>query len=386
MKTKTHQLFVFAGEHSGDLHGSHLIRELKGRLPGIAVNGVAGPLMRNQGVKGIFAMEDFEVMGFSDVIRALPKLYRQFYKVRDHILSTAPDAALLIDYPGFNLRMAQALRKKGYQGKIIQYVSPSVWAHGKHRIDTMVETLDLLMTIYPFESSCFDQTPLNVAYVGNPLCEYIKHYPYDNTWQKKISIPNTDRLIALFPGSRSSEIARNLPILLEAAAGLKEKHPETLFGVSCAHQATHKLLENAPKALKDVLFPIPKKYTYELMRDSRTAVAKSGTVTLELALHRRPTVVIYKLTALNRFYAQHILKLRLPHYCIVNILKNKTVFPELIEKGLSSDNLLHYMEALDNDGKTRYEAMKACTELRQELGSVDASASAAESITRLLSC
>src|SRR5437016_2086989 len=144
--------FIFAGESSGDLHGSRLMEALK-KSKGCTFTGVGGPLMRAQYMKSILNMEDFLVIGFTDVIKALPKLYKQFYKVRDAILKQEPDCVILIDYPEFNLRLAKALRKKKYKGKIVQYICPTVWAHGKHRINTMANTLDLLLTIFPFEAA-----------------------------------------------------------------------------------------------------------------------------------------------------------------------------------------------------------------------------------------
>lgn len=383
-------IFVFAGEQSGDLHGSHLIKTLKEYLPELTFEGVCGPKMRAQKVNCFLKMEDFEVMGLSDVLLALPKLCKNFYKIRDHILKTSPQAAILIDYPGFNLRMAKALRQKGYRGKIVQYVSPSIWAWGKHRIEMMTKTLDLLMTIYPFESAYFAGSALNVEYVGNPIQEYLKHYSYDNKWQHHVGIPSTDALVALFPGSRQSEIKRTLPILLEAAKRLKDERPETLFAVSCSHEATsiilNDLLKTTSQSFRKDLFQIPKHYTYELMRDSRSAIAKSGTVTLELALHQRPTVAVYKLTALNRVYAKHILKLNLPHYCIVNILSKQTIFPELIENELSSDKLFQHVKALNDEGIERDHCLQGCADLRRILGQFKASTHAAETIMRLLRC
>lgn len=382
------RLFIFAGEKSGDLHGGHLAAALSQDFPNILIDGVAGPDMRSQGITGPLVMEDFEVMGLSDVILSLPKLYRQFYLVRDHIMATAPEAAILIDYPGFNLRLAKALRKKGYAGKIIQYVSPTVWAHGKKRIETMSKTLDLLLTIYPFEAHCFTGTSLNVSYVGNPLCEYIRNYHYDDAWQQKCGLPNSQHLIALFPGSREGEISRNLPIILESAEMVLKKYPETVFGISCIHPKTEEILKKlASTHLQKALFCIPTRYTYELMRDSRSAIAKSGTVTLELALHNRPTVVIYQLSILNRIYAKYYLKLNLPHYCIVNILAQKTAFPELIESGLTPQNLYKQFQLIDQDGTFRQECFQTCSELAKTLeANSKASSLAAEFIKRLISC
>ena len=382
-------IFIFAGEPSGDLHGCHLAHFLKKKSPSLSIEGVSGPKMRQEGVHGPLAMEDFEVMGFSDVLRALPRLVSHFYLIRNTILKNYPDAVVLIDYPGFNLRLAKALRKKGFEGKIIHYISPSVWAWGKHRIHEMEKTLDLLLTIYPFETAYFSSTTLNVDYVGSPLQEYISHHYYEEDWRQKLGMNTSLPLIAIFPGSRSGEIARNLPIIMEAAAMLKKNNPAFIFGLSCFNQTAETFLKkNMEKfpGLENALYLVPKEYTYELMRDSKSAMAKSGTVTLELALHKCPTVVVYKLSLLNRLYAQYFLKVNLPHYCIVNILAQKEVFPELIEKGLNATNLYRKISSLTIDGPKRNVCIQACQDIHKMLGTHDANAKAAESILRIIQC
>jgi lipid-A-disaccharide synthase len=328
-------------------------------------------------------------MGFTDVIAAFPKLWRQFHQVRDAILQSKPDAVILIDYPGFNLRLAKALRKKGFQGKIIQMISPTVWAWGKGRIDQMASTLDMLLTIYPFEEAYFSHTPLPVHYIGHPLVESIANYRYDETWKDAIGIPSGRPIIGIFPGSREGEITRNLPLQLEAAALLKKAHPEALFALSCIDDKQELLLKEQYKksslAYYEDVFFIPRAYTYDLMRDCRTAIAKSGTVTLELALHHIPTVVVYQLSTLNRLIAQHILRLRLPYYCIVNILCNKTVFPEWIAKAPTAESLFHDLTSLFLEGEDRSACLKGCLEARQRLGTYRTSQLAAQYITTLRS-
>jgi lipid-A-disaccharide synthase len=385
-KPKT--IFIFAGEHSGDLHGSHLLKNLISHLPDYSFTGVAGPRIREQGIKHILRVEDFEVMGFTDVLKSFPKLYKQFYIVRDYILDQNPQAVILIDYPGFNLRLAKALRKKGYKGKIIQYISPSVWAWGNKRVKFMAEHLDLLLTIYPFEEKFFAETNLKVKYVGNPLQDYIPKHPYQLNWMHDLGLPKSIPIIALFPGSREGEIKRNLPLQLQAAFMLKKMRPDRCFAISCANQkCSHhieNIIEQSSLKLNQDVFLVPKNYTYELMRDSRTAIAKSGTVTLELALHQRPTVVIYHLTPLNRFIAKRIMGLNLPHYCIVNILGGKSVFPELIEYGLTPSNLLAQLNSLDNEGNDRDRCLLECQNIANMLHVNNASMQAATSIAGIL--
>lgn len=364
MTSKT--LFFFTGEQSGDLHGHNLLLQLKQKLPEYSFEGVGGPLMRPLLTNCLLKMEEFEVMGFSDVLRALPKLIPHFYTVRNYILKTRPAGVILFDYPGFNLRLAKALRSKGYRGKIVQFICPSVWAHGKKRIEHMANTLDLLLSIFPFEKSFFSHTNLRVEYIGNPLKDKIENYQYQNDWLSLLGVKAAEQLISIFPGSRKGEIQRNLPIQLQAAQMLQRD--DRIFAISCAHSGImpvmQKILNDTSLKLNQDVFLIPKNYTYELMRDSHSAIAKSGTVTLELALHKCPTTVIYQLTPLNRFLAKYLLKLNLPYYCIANILAQKQVFPELIAKGLNPFNVFKEMESLSTLHSIEREAcIASCQEL-----------------------
>jgi lipid-A-disaccharide synthase len=390
MTDKPLSLFIFAGEQSGDLHGSHLMKALKSRNPHLHVFGVGGPAMRAQGLSTILNMEDFEVMGFTDVILALPRLYRMFYLILNTLMQRLPSMILLIDYPGFNLRLAKALRKRGFQGKIVQYVCPSVWAHGKKRIKQMTENLDLLLATLPFEPSYFEGSNLQAVYVGNPLQEYIKCYQYQENWKIKLGIPPEDPLIALFPGSRQGEVLRNLPFILQAVEKLKKENKNVRFGISCAHPLTsvfaNKALQESSLIINKDIFYVPKNYTYELMRDSRAAVAKSGTVTLELALHQCPTVVVYKLTRLNHFIAKWILRLKLKHYSLANILANESVFPELIEYGFSINNIYLHLKLMFNETLERKACLEGCKRINVLLKENKASQAGAMKLEELLLC
>lgn len=378
--------FIFAGELSGDMHGGRLIEALRTDLKDLVVTGVGGPQMRAQGISNVLAMEDFNVMGFSDVLASLPRLWKQFNRVRDHILETSPKTVIFIDSPSFSLRMAKTLRKRGFKGKIVQYISPTVWAWGKERIQQLADFFDLLLTVYPFEKPYFDQTSLHVQYVGNPIKETIRQHRYDPHWKKLFSIKESDQLIALFPGSRPAEIQRNLPKQLAAARLILEKYPETSFTVSCADKsnmpALKRILDESGLKPEQVFF-IPKAYSYELMSCCRSAIAKSGTVTLELALHHCPTVVVYELSWLNRFIAQYWLRVNLPHYCIVNILGQGEIFPELIVQGFTAENLYEKLSALHEEGPVRKACIAGCVEIDTLLSAVDASKRAAQAILEM---
>ncbi len=379
------KLFIFAGEKSGDLHGYHLIQSLNRHMPGCAITSVAGPEMRSLNTAVAMPMEEFEVMGFSDVICSFRKIIRQFRQIRDTILASNPDAVIFIDYPGFNLRMAKHLRKRGYKGKLIQYIAPTFWAWGRSRVRHMIQTLDLLLTIYPFENKTFENTPLNVKYVGNPVQESIRHHRYHEQWAEILGIRDTKNLIALFPGSRRSEVRRNLPLQLQAAALYKKENPDACFAISCAHPEImpmmQEILETNPLHLNEDLYFVPKRFAYELMRDCQSAIAKSGTVTLELALHKCPTVVMYEVSSLNYFIVKYLLRLKLPHFCMANILYGKEVFPELIKGGSSPQKLYQSLTKLN---KNREPCISACHEIDHLLQNHNTSEEAALAIKTLL--
>ncbi len=337
-------LFVFAGEVSGDLHGEALLSALQAKRPDLTIVGVGGPCMRGQGMECIMPMEKFQVMGFVDVFLSLPTLMKQFYEVRREILKRNPKAVVCIDYPGFNLRLEKSLRKKGFNGKLCHYISPTVWAWAKGRIKTLVENLDLLLVIFPFEKEIFSATSLHVEYIGHPLISRIRSYSYE-----ELPFLKGKEAIGLFPGSREKEIVRNLPKFLHVANRLLEEWPDLVFPISLSHERFRNLIEDlvAKENLpKEKFCLVPSEKRYDLMKMVSAAMAKSGTVTLELALHRVPTVVTYAVSKLDLFIAKKILGIVLPNYCIVNIICKKTVFPELIGPNFNEDRLYEDIKSL----------------------------------------
>ncbi len=424
--------FIFAGETSGDLHGSHLIPSLMETCLKNRCMGVGGPKMRELPFNCTIPMENFQVMGFSDVFSALPRLIKLFYQVLNEILTKQPDYVILIDYPGFNLRLAKALRKKGYKGKIIQFICPSVWAHGKKRIDTLKKNYDLLLTIFPFETSFFTESPtavskeacnnnlndltmqklprlddrkwaniksiwahlrsfnpgalaqsnhlnyycmlpkLKVKYIGNPLAFSLNQYSYDTDWKKKKGISEDKVLMALFPGSRPSEIKNHLHQQLALAQSLKQKHTHLHFALSCAQEYFKETflsaIERYSLILNEDIHIIDPTDHYHLMKHSGLALAKSGTVTLELALHCIPTIVHYELSSLNYLLAKYIIRVNLPYYCIVNILENRMIFPEFIGKNLDIQKIEQGLDNLISHSECYNAIKRNCYQLKENLG------------------
>ena len=368
-----YDFFIFAGEPSGDLHGEALLKNLYRLKKNAKIFSVAGPKMRSTNVESILPMEEFSVMGFVDVFLALPKIRRNFYYLARQILEKNPKTVVFIDYPGFALRQERYLKKKGFKGKIAHYICPSVWAHGKRRIPLMEKNLDLLLTIFPFEKKYFSPS-LPVEYVGHPLVTRIKNHTLTS-----LEFPKEKKIISLFPGSRKKEISLNFPTQLKALKALLEINPDLIGAISLSSDKFLPLLKNyiTKEALSTKVHFVAAENTYDLMASSFLALAKSGTVTLELALYKVPTVVTYGIKPLDLFIAKDLLRIRLPFYCIVNIIAEKEIFKELIGPYVTEENLIKEAKRLFLDEAYREEKKALCETVALSLGETDASKKAA---------
>ncbi|MCC6127735.1 MAG: lipid-A-disaccharide synthase [Chlamydiae bacterium] len=373
-------LFILAAEPSADLQGAHLIEELLRQKSDLKISALAGPRMRDLPIASWAKMETLQVMGFWDVFLALPRIAQQFFQLRDHLLKLNPKAIVCIDYPGFNLRLEKALRKRGYKGKLIHYICPSVWAWGKKRIYSMEKNLDLLLSIFPFEKSCFSQTKLPVEYVGHPLVEAIKTRTPSPSFRQMYSLAGGP-ILGLFPGSRKTEIEKNLPLQLQAAKKLLEIEPTLQIAISVSSKDREAQVWSLA-GLKAVC--IPPEHNYDLMASCHLALATSGTVTLELALHKVPTIVMYAIKPLDLFLAQKIFRINLPFYCITNIIANQRIYPELFGPHLTPETLFEAASQMLSSFSSRLACQKGCEKVQELLGSAPASRLAAKKILQLI--
>lgn len=369
-------IFLFAGENSGDLHGETLIRAIHAHCPSLSIFGVGGPRMRGEGLETIMEMERFQVMGFIDVLIALPRLIWQFYQLRRILLQRQPKMVIFIDYPGFSLAMEKSLCKKGFTGKICHYICPSVWAWGKNRISKMEKILDHLFVIFPFEEKLFlrkdsKKSNLQVHFVGHPLIRRIEQTAPLLPSSLLQELSKSRPLISLFPGSRKKELDRNLQLQLRVAKQLLALCPQAIFALSVASPLLKKRIRCAISDLPITL--VEEQQNYALMRQSTFAIAKSGTITLELALHLVPTVVTYGISALDLIIARDILRIRLPYYCIVNILLQEKVFPELIGPNLTEKKLFDEASTFLFSEEMRESCREKCRSLRTMFANKDPS-------------
>jgi lipid-A-disaccharide synthase len=309
-----HDFFIFAAEASGDLLGADLIENLL-KTSSFSIQAVAGEKMRSFKVDCFIASEEFHVMGFLDVLKNLKKLWQLFKKIKLHLLENPPRVLVLIDYPGFNLRLAKALKKNGFPSPIIQYVCPTIWAWKKNRFYTLEKYFDHIFCLFPFEPKIFEKSHVKAIYVGHPLLKKIKKNPGD---PKKT-------IISIFPGSRESVVKRNLPLQLEVAKQASQRK----LGISYSSEKIKQILEAEIKKrkIKNCFF-FPSKLNHHYMLKSIGALSTSGTINLELALLHVPSLIFYKTSWFDYLIAKYIFKIKLPFYCIVNIVAGKQIYPE----------------------------------------------------------
>lgn len=360
-------LFLSCGELSGDCHGALLVDALLKKRPLLKIGAVAGPNMRKRKILCFFPMEKLSIMGFIDVLLSFASLIKMFFSIRKKILSLNPKAVVLIDYPGFHLQLAKSLKKKGFKGKIIQYICPTVWAWRKKRIFLMEKVLDKVLTIFPFEPAYFSLSTLPAFYVGHPLSPIAKI--------PQSPLASAKKILALFPGSRKKEIRKNFPLQLAVAQRLKTLDPSLTIVVS-----------DAIGALPSSKIPFTREKNKDsLMRSAHLALATSGTVTLELALHKVPTIVHFAISRIDLWIAQKIFHIDLPFYCIVNIILKREVFPEFFGPHFTEKNLFSSAKTLWFDEEMRIKCQKRCLELSSFLGEEPAAENCSSHILDTLS-
>ncbi|MBN8667188.1 MAG: lipid-A-disaccharide synthase [Chitinophagales bacterium] len=367
--------YLIAGEASGDLHGSNLIRELVKQDPSAAIRCWGGDLMQEAGGELVKHYRDLAFMGFAEVIKNLPTIFRNLRFCKEDILSWKPDILILIDYPGFNLRIAQWAKQQGL--KVVYYISPQVWAWKENRVKSMKTCIDKMLVILPFEKDYYEKKwDWNVEYVGHPLVEVIDQFRAKPT---DLEIPGDANkpVIALLPGSRKQEILKKLPVMLEVT----RFYPNYRFVVAKAPGLD-------PSFYEDMLRPFANVYavanaTYALLNKSKAALVTSGTATLETALFGVPEVVCYKGSYLSYQIGKRLVKVKF--ISLVNLIMDKLVVKELIQDELNTTRLREELDILLTNEEQQAQVRKDYEALHQLLGQGgNASRQAARSIVDFL--
>ncbi|HRE52199.1 MAG TPA: lipid-A-disaccharide synthase [Flavitalea sp.] len=333
--------YIIAGEASGDLHGSNLIKELKklDNIPDIRCWG--GDLMEQAGGTLVKHYRQLAFMGFIEVVRNIRTIFRNLRLCKEDILAFKPDVIVLIDYPGFNLRIASWAAKEGIP--VIYYISPQVWAWKESRVKQIRKNVNKMLVILPFEKEFYKKWDYEVEYVGHPLAETINaiQSSLEPVPETLLSPLNEKNIIALLPGSRKQEVAKKLPIMLEASAAF----PEYRFIVAKASSLDDSFYDQFMTAYPNVRSIRNK--TYELLMQSKAALVTSGTATLETALLGVPQVVCYKGSPVSYEIAKRLIRIK--YISLVNLIMDKQVVKELIQHELTTENVKRELSRILND-------------------------------------
>lgn len=374
------KIFVVAGEVSGDMHAASLIRELKAINPSLKFMGLGGRHMEEEGVDLFFDLTKIAVVGFTEVLRNISVFRRIFYEFIKRAEQEKPEAIILVDYPGFNLRLAKELKKRGF--KIIYYISPQIWAWGEKRIDDIKETVDKMFVLFDFEKGIYKKKNMEVEFVGHPILDRINPNLIDKEFVNRLSLENKKPLISLLPGSRKSEVEKILPIMLSSAKIIYKKFPRAQFLVLVSSNVEtdtyHNLIKKSPLPILML-----NNQHYNAIANSELVLVASGTATLEAAILNTPMIIVYKLNFLTWAYAKTLIKI--PYIGLVNVVAGKQIVPEFVQF-MAMPILISKaaIELLKN--KEKYNNIqKELSKIKTHLGSMGASKRTAQSIISFLS-
>jgi len=372
---------IVAGEASGDLLGSGLIHAIKKQHPDAVFEGIGGPLMEEAGCKSLFPMERLSVMGLVEVLGRLRELFAIRSSLVGHFTQNPPDFFIGIDAPDFNIGLECKLKQRGIP--TVHYVSPSVWAWRGYRIHKIARSVDLMLTLFPFEAKFYKESGVPVAFVGHPLADQIELKPNQREARDALFLPQNRRIVALLPGSRSGEINRLARPFLEAAQLCFQQQSDLHFVVPLISEKTKNIFERivAEKGYDQLPLTVYKENSRQVMLASDAILMASGTATLEAALLKKPMVVAYRVAPITYWIARCLVKL--PYFSLPNLLTTKPLVAEFLQDDVTAQKLSEALLLnLDPAQQSVIEMGHAFEEIHLSLRQ-DASKRAAEAILSL---
>ncbi len=375
MSPRSQELLVVAGEASGDLHGARLVSELHRLVPGLSVFGLGGDELRAAGLDPVAHSAEISVVGITEVLRILKRAREVFALLLAEVDRRRPAAAVLIDFPDFNLRLAKELKKRGVP--VIYYISPQVWAWRRGRVKTIAQVVDRMLVLFPFEVDFYRRFGVDVVHVGHPLVDEVPQLP--NAWERGEPSREPYR-ISLLPGSRVSEVEALLPVMLQAVGRLAADLPVEILLIRAPTVPLEMLEEEIE--LSGLPVRIVSENRFAAIADSHLALCASGTATLEVGLLGTPMVMIYRLGRWTYLVAK--LLVHLPYVSLVNLVLGRKVVPELVQGAASPERIALEAEQILLDERERDAMRAALAEVRGRLGSGGASRRAALEVAELL--
>lgn len=355
---------IVAGEASGDILGAGLIRALKAKYPGARFVGIGGEEMIAEGFHSLVPMERLSVMGLVEVLGRIRELFSIRARLMDYFLANRPDVVIGIDSPDFTLGVERRCRDAGML--TAHYVSPSVWAWRQKRIFKIAKSVDLMLTLFPFEARFYEEHQVPVAFVGHPLADRIPMNPDTNGARRDLGLDVNKPVLAILPGSRGGEVERLGGLFLEAARWIQERRPDLQLAIPCVNREREKQVRELVESL-DVRLPVTivRGRSREVMAAADVVLLASGTATLEAMLLKKPMVVGYRLSKLTFALASRLVKL--PHVALPNLLAKKELVPELLQDDATPESLGQaVLEQLENTGE-REQLRLAFSELHETL-------------------
>jgi lipid-A-disaccharide synthase len=366
------KVYLVAGEASGDARGVELMRALQDRDGTLEFFGAGGREMRALGGEHFTDWADEAVVGLWDVLKKYGYFKAQFNRMLTDIERVQPDALVLIDYPGFNLRLAKEAHQRFPKLKIIDYISPQVWAWNRGRIPKMARYLDLMLCIFPFEKPLYEESGLRTVFVGHPML--------DSLAAKRISEPRDPKLVGLFPGSREKEVRKIFPVMVEAAATMKSARPELRFEASAAsHQLAERMLATLHLHGQDENFcRITVRASHELMQRAIAGMVCSGTATLEAAFFGLPLCIVYKVAWLTWIIGKQLVKV--PFLGMPNVLAGREIAREFLQNAATPQALAEETLHIVTNVEHREALQRDLAQVTAGLGDNGAAPRAAEAI------
>ncbi|HLD69808.1 MAG TPA: lipid-A-disaccharide synthase, partial [Candidatus Omnitrophota bacterium] len=381
MEKSTH-IMIVAGEASGDLHGFRLVEALKELRPGITFSGLGGPRMERAGVEIYADLTRLAVVGFWEVLKHFQHFKRVFQTILNKIKETRPAAVILIDYPGFNLRLAREIKRAGIPTKVIYYISPQVWAWKENRIKLIRKVCDQMLVILPFEKEFYAQRGMTVEFIGHPILDSLKTTQSEPDFLCLIGFSSQYATIGLLPGSREKEIEKILPVMLEAAKILYAQNNQLQFLLMKAQTIRLSHLEEISNRYTLPLRVIGDQ-TYNGINASDVCMVTSGTATLETAILEKPMVVVYKTSFLTWVLAKFLVKIS--WIGLVNVVAGKKIVPECIQFNATPQKIAREITSIYTNEKKIAEIKSELQKVKESLGAPGASRRAAEAVVRILS-
>jgi len=371
-------IFIICAEASGDLHAGNLAKRILEINPDIRISGIGGTFMRQSGANIYCDIKDLAVIGFFDVLKKLPKFFALKKLILEKIKEEKPDAIILVDFSGFNLRLAKKINKTL---PVIYYVSPQVWASRPGRIKTIKDYIHKMIVLFRFEEEFYKRYGVDVDFVGHPLLDIVKPTAEEKEFLRNFNLSESKTTIALLPGSRKQEIENILPIMLKTSLSINQKIKNTQFVIAKSPQVDLDIYNRIIRGANIDLKIIEGK-TYDCLNIADFCLVASGTATLETAIMQRPFVVIYKMNLLN--YLLYRPQVRVPYIGMVNIVAGKEIVPEFIQFGACPKDISEQaLEILRNPA--RIEQMKNdLTLVKSLLGEKGASLRAAQIVIDFL--